>query len=73
MADSPFFYIPDAINCRVLLAASRELGISHALRQTVDVNCQELCIIHHYIFLSHMSFLERVHQRSLASATYHRR
>jgi hypothetical protein len=74
LADSPFFYIPDAINCRVLLAASRELGIPHALLQTVDVNSQELCIIHHYILRSHMSFLELIHQRSpLASATYHRR
>jgi hypothetical protein len=74
MADSPFFYIPDAINSRVLLAASRELGIPYTLRRTVDVNSQELCIIHHYILLSHMSFLELIHQRPpLASATYHRR
>jgi len=73
MADSPFFYIPDTINFKVLLAALRELGIPHALRQTVDVNSQELFIIHHYILRSHVSFLERIHQLSLASATYHRR
>ena len=64
VAGSPFFYILDAINCRVLLAALRELGIPHALRQTVDVNSREACIIHLYIHRSHMSFFERIRQRA---------
>lgn len=73
MADSPFLYNPNAINCGVLLAALRELGIPHALRQTIDVNSQEVCFIHHYILRSHMSLFERTHQRSLAGPAYHRR
>jgi len=63
MADSPFFNIPDAINCRVLLAALRELRIPHALRQAVDVNSQEARIFYPYILRSHMSFFERIRQR----------
>jgi len=48
VADGSFFFILDAINCRVLLAALRELGIPHALRQTVDVSSREALAISIY-------------------------